>query len=171
MKLSSPFKTAAVAACLLLAGAPSALAAGGEKTPLDLGRQLPTGHASTSSGSGSLVRTFVGLAVVLAVIYGLYWVLKQVKASRSDKSSGRGLSSIATLPLGTNRSLQVVRAGSEFVLLGVSEHGVTPIRTYSEREAQDAGLLDDEFTEPDAAPATGGFGGVFDELRRRTVRR
>jgi flagellar protein FliO/FliZ len=171
MKLSLPFKTAAVAACFLLAGAPSALATGGEKTPLDLGRQVPAAHSPTSSGSGSLVRTFVGLAIVLAVIYGLYWVLKQVKGSRGDRASGTGLSSVATLPLGTNRSLQVVRAGSDFVLLGVSEHGVTPIRTYSEREAQDAGLLDDDFGEVDAAPASGGLGGLLEDLRRRTVRR
>src|SRR5947209_10395909 len=132
MKLSTPFKTAAAAACALLATSQSALAASGEKTPLNLRQYSSSAHSSTSSGSGSLVRTFVGLAIVLAVIYGLYWVLKQVKSGRSEKASGSGLSSVSTLPLGTNRSLQVVRAGSDFVLLGVCEHGVTAIRTYSE---------------------------------------
>jgi flagellar protein FliO/FliZ len=168
MKLSLPFKTAAAAACSLLACAPSALAATGERTPLDLGH-VTTGHSASSSGSGSLVRTFVGLAIVLAVIYGLYWVLKQVKASKSEKASGMGLSAVATLPLGTNRSLQVVRAGSDFVLLGVSEQGVTPIRSYSEREAYDAGLLDDGYGAADEP--TGRRGGLLEELRRRTVRR
>ena len=170
MKLSTPFKTAAAAACLLLVDASRALADSGEKTPLNL-KQYSPAHTSSQSGSGSLVRTFVGLAIVLAVIYGLYWVLKQVKASRSDKASGQGLASIATLPLGTNRSLQVVRAGDEIVLLGVSEHGVSAIRTYTEREAQEAGLLDDELSEPTATRPTGAFSGIVDELRRRTVRR
>ena len=168
MKLSLPLKTAAAAACSLLARAPSALAATGERTPLDL-KPVSTGHSSASSGSGSLVRTFVGLAIVLAVIYGLYWVLKQVKASRAEKASGTGLAAVSTLPLGTGRSLQVVRAGSDFVLLGVSEQGVTPIRSYSEREAYDAGLLDDDFAATDEPVERSG--GLIEELRRRTVRR
>jgi flagellar protein FliO/FliZ len=167
MKLSLPLKTAAATACLMLACAQTSLAATGEKTPLDL-KPISSGHPAASTGSGSLVRTFVGLAIVLAVIYGLYWVLKQVKASRGDKASGAGLSSVSTLPLGTNRSLQVVRAGSDFVLLGVCEHGVTAIRTYSEREAHTSGLLDDEYL---AEPEPPRPGGLLEELRRRTVRR
>jgi flagellar protein FliO/FliZ len=169
MKLSLPFKTAAAAACSLLACAPSALAASGERTPLDLGH-VTTAHSAGSSSSGSLVRTFVGLAIVLAVIYGLYWVLKQVKSSRAEKASGTGLAAVSTLPLGTGRSLQVVRAGSDFVLLGVSEQGVTPIRSYSEREAYDAGLLDDDFAAAADEPVAR-RGGLLEELRRRTVRR
>src|SRR5204863_8428814 len=71
----------------------------GENTPLNL--PVQTSHASSTPGAsgGSLVRTFVGLAIVLAVIYGVYWVLKQVKASREERSSGSGLASVATLPL------------------------------------------------------------------------
>ena len=47
---------------------------------------------------------------------------------------------MATLPLGSGRSVQLVRAGSEFLLLGVAEHGVTPLRRYTEAEALAAGL-------------------------------
>src|SRR5690349_6198265 len=67
----------------------------GENTPLNL--PVQTSHSASTPGAsgGSLVRTFVGLAIVLAVIYGLYWVLKQVKANREERSSGSGLSSIA----------------------------------------------------------------------------
>ena len=131
--------TAAVAGMLL--AAPTALAAtSSEDTPLN----LPKEDAGTvaSSGGGSMVRTVVGLAVVLAVIYGLYWVLKQVKASREGAASGQGLETVASVPLGTNRSIHLVRAGSEYVLLGVSEHAVVPIRSYTEEEAMGAGLID-----------------------------
>jgi flagellar protein FliO/FliZ len=148
----------------------------GENTPLHLPSQT-TKAATGATGGGSLVRTFVGLAIVLAVIYGVYWVLRQVKSSREERASGSGLASIATLPLGPNRSLHMVRSGREYVLVGASEHGVTPIRTYSEEEAKDAGLLD----EPDAAdlvapaPARTGKGGlvkdVIEEMRKRTVRK
>lgn len=170
-----PLLIAVATACSsLLLATDSALAAAGEQTPLNL-KDVPATQAP--AGGGSIVRTVVGLAVVIGVIYGLYWVLKQVKASREEKASGHGLAALATLPLGPSRSLQLVRAGREIVLVGVSEHGVTPVRTYTEGEAEAAGLLD---LEPDDAPGpgaqAGGDGGgvvagVIEELRRRTVRR
>ncbi|HEY2600489.1 MAG TPA: flagellar biosynthetic protein FliO [Thermoleophilaceae bacterium] len=136
--------------------------------------------ASTPGASGSnLVRTFVGLAIVLAVIYGLYWVLKQVKSSREERASGSGLASVATLPLGPNRSVHLVRSGREYVLVGASEHGVTPIRTYTEDEALGAGLIGVPGEEADLeapAPARTQKSGILvkdivDEMRRRTVRK
>src|SRR5918997_4950860 len=114
----------------------------GEDKPLDLPAEAPKqlGDAG-ASGGGSLVRTFVGLAVVVAVIYGLYWVLRQMKSSREERTVGAGLSSQAVVPLGPNRSLHLVRAGRELVLLGVAEQGVTPIRRYTEDEAAELGLV------------------------------
>src|SRR5215212_7034652 len=144
---------ASAAACVLLLDVADALGATptGEKTPvnLNLDETKSGGGVPGSSAGSSLVRTFVGLAIVIAVIYGLYWVLKQVKASKEEKASGQGLSALATLPLGPNRSLQLVRAGREIVLIGVSEHGVTPVRTYSEDEAEAVGLLDAELDDDD----------------------
>ena len=130
----------------MLLTASSALAADGESTPLNLPKAAPkaASEATGPSAGGGLVRTIVGLVIVIAVIYGLYWVLKQVKASREERSSGSGLGTLATLPLGPNRSLHLVRAGGEVVLLGVGEAGVTPIRTYGEHEARALGLLADE---------------------------
>ncbi len=128
-------------ACFLLAAPPVLAADGSESTPLDLPKD-DAGTVATSGGGGSMVRTVVGLAIVLAVIYGLYWVLKQVKASKEGAASGQGLETVASVPLGTNRSIHLVRAGSELVLLGVSEHAVVPIRTYTEEEAMGAGLIE-----------------------------
>src|SRR5215208_2071647 len=147
------FQAACAAACVLLLDVADAFAAAtGEKTPVNLSDEPSGAKVPGGSAGGSLVRTFVGLAIVIAVIYGLYWVLKQVKASKEDKVSGSGLAAIATLPLGPSRSLQLVRAGRELVLVGVSEHGVTPVRTYSEDEAEAVGLLDGELddSEPPA---------------------
>jgi flagellar protein FliO/FliZ len=157
---------------LLLNVADAFGAATGEKTPVNLS-DAPESKAPGGTAGGSLVRTIVGLAIVIAVIYGLYWVLKQVKASREEKATGSGLAPLASLPLGPNRSLQLVRAGREIVLLGVSEHGVTPVRTYSEDEAEAVGLLDLD-QDDDETPSNGNGGGalrsVLDDLRRRTVR-
>ena len=184
----------AVTACLLAAPT-AALAATsttssdyGEDTKLDLPSTNADGAtAATGGGGGNMVRTFVGLAVVVAVIYGLYWILKQVKSSREERASGSGLGTLATMPLGHNRSLHLVRAGGEVVLLGVGEGGVTPIRTYGEHEARALGLVadgDDEDPKgPKAAPTLpAGLGELaakpgfrealrrsLDDLRAKTV--
>ena len=165
-----------------------------EKQPVNLPleqAQQQAGGGGGSSAGGSLGRTFIGLLVVVAVIYGLYWVLKQVKKAREEQASGSGLHSLATLPLGPNRSLHMVRAGREIVLVGVAEHGVAPIRSYTEEEAFEAGLIDadsddgDDDGSPTDAGANGngsaakaGFAsptqalsGALDSLRERTVRK
>lgn len=176
-------RTAATAATAFLLLAPAyAYGAGtsttpatdqGESTPLD----LPTSTDSTSSiggghsSSGSIVRTVVGLAIVIGVIYGVTWVLKQVKQSREERTRGNGLSTEAVVALGPGRSLHLIRAGRELLLVGVADHGVVPIRTYTEEEARAAGLDLDDPPEPPGSRPPGTGGGTFvDRLRERTVR-
>jgi flagellar protein FliO/FliZ len=161
----------------LLLLAPVTFAADVERTPLNLGDGAQDSAQAAGTAGGSLVRTIVGLAVVIGVIYGLYWVLKQVKSAREEKASGTGLHTLATLPLGGNRSLQLVRAGREIVLIGIGEHGVTPIRTYGEAEARLLGLLEDAPDELEPAPAHPALPAparpslrrALDDLRARTV--
>jgi flagellar protein FliO/FliZ len=139
---------AATGACLFAFACPGVAAAAGgnaatgngENAPLNLGSSAGSTH---SSGSGaSIVRTIVGLAIVIAVIWGLSWILRQVKASRSPHAPSTGLTSIAALTLSSGRSVHLVRAGNDYLLLGSAEHGVMPIHRYSEEEAREAGLLD-----------------------------
>jgi flagellar protein FliO/FliZ len=146
---------AAIFGCLLTA--PVALADNGEGTKLNFD-DSSAGSAGTAQGAsgGSILRTIVGLLVVLAIIYALYWVLKKVKASKDSAASGSGLETIATMPLGPNRALHLVRTGSEFVLIGIAEHSITPIRRYSEDEARALGLID--------VPATVTVGATLESL-------
>lgn len=164
-----------------------ALKSGGEATPLNTG---PSSDASHQSSSGpSIVRTIVGLLVVIAVIWGLTWILRQVKG-RQTRPAGSGLTSLASLPLGSGRAVHIVRAGSDYLILGSAEHGVVPIQRYTEEQAREAGLLDlldDRELDDDAsagggrgrysrADARGGFapttaGALLDRLREWTVRR
>lgn len=168
MKPFTLTRGALLAAALTILHAPAALAAGGESTPLHLGSAVRAAHAGSSTGS-SLTRTIVGLFVVIAVIYGVTWVLRQVKGGRA-RSTGGSLSSVASLPLGSNRSLALVRVGRELVLLGVAEHAITAIRTYSEEEALNAEIdgVDGEQGATPAAP--GGSRRLGETLRRMTVR-
>jgi flagellar protein FliO/FliZ len=179
-----PFIYGAASAALSLVLLAPAVALGatgtGENTPLRLPADGGVGGGSnhtTVSGSGSLVRTFVGLAIVLAVIYGISWVLKQVKRSKEERGQGTSLETTAVVALGPNRSLHLVRAGRELVLVGVAEHGVTPIRTYTEDEAIDLGLIAEDAdldsiggpgTHP---PSRAGAVRWLDRLKNRTVRR
>jgi len=177
MKPSKLATAACAAAVGMFVRVSDAFADAGERTPLNLGKVKTDQAAQVGGGGSTLVRTFVGLAVVIGVIYGLHWILKQVKSSKEERASGSGLRTLATLPLGPGRSLHLVRAGGEIVLVGVGEHGVTPIRAYQEDEALAAGLLDPpgEDEDPIAGGARPGAGGVLanliDELRRRSVRK
>ena len=117
------------------------------------------------------MRTIVGLASSLGVIYGLYWVLKQVKASREDeRATGQGLAPLATLPLGANRSLHLVRAGREVVLSASASSGVTPIRTYTRGRGPRARPAR---REDDSRPPRGRPTAALERRRRRcaTLRR
>jgi flagellar protein FliO/FliZ len=140
--------TAALGACVLAFASPASaftppIKAGGENAPLNLNGSAGTTH-TTSTGGASIVRTIVGLAIVIAVIWGLAWIMRQVKARRDGLDSGQasaGLASVAALPLGSGRAVHLVRAGNDYVLLGSTEHGVAPIHRYTEEQAIDAGLL------------------------------
>src|SRR3954453_3727359 len=168
--------TAFLAACagMLLAAPPVLAASSSESTPLNLPSVDHSQAASGGSGGGP-GRPFVGRAIVLAVLYGLYWVLKQVKASRESAASGQGLESVATIPLGPNRALHLVRAGRELVLLGVAEQTGVPIRSYREDEARALGLLDAPETfdadAPTAPPSPGAaLRDVLGRLQQKSVR-
>jgi flagellar protein FliO/FliZ len=143
--------------------------ASGENTPLTLGHTVATHAATTSSGGASIVRTIVGLFIVIAVIYGIAWIMKQAKKGKT-RPTGHGLSQLASLPLGSGRSVAVVRAGREVLVVGVAENGVTPIRSYSEAEAIALGI-DVPAEEPRSVDQVDKpFGRVLDTLRRITAR-
>jgi flagellar protein FliO/FliZ len=174
MKSLTKTRGVVLTGALMLLHASTALAAGttttgsGENTPLNLTGATPSKHA-TGGGGSSIVRTVVGLFIVIAVIYGITWILRQAKRGRTVRAQGKALSPIATMPLGSGRSVQLIRAGTDVLVVGVGEHGVTPIRRYTEAEAIEAGLdiaPEDPFDDGEERPA----GRVVEALRRMTVR-
>jgi flagellar protein FliO/FliZ len=169
MKWLTLTRGAALGGALMLAHASAALA-DGENTPLHLSSGTGLHTVSTSSSGSSIVRTVVGLFIVIAVIYGVSWILRQAKRGKNGHASGQGLSQLATLPLGNGRSVALVRAGQEIVLIGIAEHGITPIRTYTEAEAIELGLDLGESAEEQAGGARPRATSFVDSLRRMTVR-
>jgi flagellar protein FliO/FliZ len=144
----------------------------GESTPLHLTASAAH-HSSSSLASGSILRTILALVIVVGVIYGIARVLKKVKGG-GQRATGEGLEHVATLPLAQGRSVALVRSGSDVVLVGISESGVTPIKVYTEAEALMGGIAlpDGDPAEPalleagERRPARN----LMDVLRQMTVR-
>jgi flagellar protein FliO/FliZ len=107
-----------------------------DQTPLPSGvtSGAEDGQQSTTSASGGIVRMIVGLAIVLVVIYGVYWLLKAYRKSKLTSSDGR-LEVVATTALAPNRAVHLIRVGEELVLVGSAEQGVTRLRVYGPDEA------------------------------------
>jgi flagellar protein FliO/FliZ len=176
MKSLTKTRGVVLTGALMLWHASTALAAGtttatttpsGENTPLNLSGSTPGKHVG--GGGSSIVRTVVGLFIVIAVIYGIAWILRQAKRGRTGRAQGKALSPIASMPLGSGRSVQLIRAGTDVLVVGVGEHGVTPIRRYTEAEAIEAGLdvtQEDPYDDGEDPPA----GRFVEVLRRMTVR-
>ncbi len=145
-----------------LAAAPT-----GESTPLHLGS---TGAVHSAAGGGSsILRTLVALVVVVGIIYAVARILRAIKGRDAVRASGSGLEQIAALPLGPGKSVALVRSGRDIVLVGVGEHGVTAIKTYTEAEALANGI---EIPQPGAVgdDAERPLDRVLERLRRMTVR-
>ena len=162
------------------AAAPPAVAT--DTTPLSEAVKNGAGAAAksahSSSGGGAFIRMVVGLFIVLAVIYGIYWLLKTYGKSKKNGGageSGGGIDVVATRALGPNRSLHLVRVGDEFVLVGAAEQAVTQLRTYTSEETR---RLEQQLDSAGSIRplATGTTAGtpllvrLMAELRKRTTR-
>ena len=129
-----------------------------------------SGSVGVSSTSGAVARTIVGLAIVLAVVYGLYWLLKSTARSRAAQSDER-IAVVATTTLAPNRALHLIRSGDELILIGATEQSLTPIRVYSAEEAR---AMDIELAAAAQLAQNPGSQqaptGLVEALRRRTAR-
>jgi flagellar biosynthetic protein FliO len=164
------------------AGAPTAALAAFHKdtTPLPsdvTGASAGTAAAHASSGGSAVIRMLFGLAIVVAVIYAIYWVLKRAsKKSKGAIKSDGGMVVLSTTALAPSRALHLVQVGEELVLVGSAEQSVTPIRVYSAEEVRRLGFEVgataplQPFT-PAEDRSRSSFGVNFlEELKRRTVR-
>lgn len=142
-RLSPPGRACAwaivgILVALLLPAAAGAQAADPESQPIPEGSSAPTVISEGSAGSG--LRLVIGLAVVIGLIAVVWWVLKRVQANRfpQGEASGDVVSIIATTPLGPNRALHLIEVAGELVLVGATDHGISPIARISSDPTRDA---------------------------------
>ena len=155
--------------------AASALADGGfkkDETPLpsSVTNGGSGGGITTASGGAiAIARMVVGLAIVLAVVYGVYWLLKKRYrgGTKGAVADGR-LEIVATTALANNRAVHLLRAGDELFLVGSSEQSVTGLRAWGPEEA--ARLEAVLAMPPPAPPQPTQPVGIIEALRKLTVR-
>lgn len=149
----------------------------GADTPLRLDDVAgsASGQNDVGTSGGSIARVVVGLLVVVAAIYAVTWVLKQLKRSKGAPA-GPGCEIASTTPLHGGNALQLVRVGDELLLLAVASGSVSELRRYTREEAEAAAL----WPEPDPQPGTDDEDGrgtadggnpfaLFDRTIRRTA--
>jgi flagellar biogenesis protein FliO len=132
-----------------------------------------SGSADVGTSGGSIARVIIGLLVVVAAIYAVTWVLKQLKRSKDAPDSGAGVDIVSTTALHGGSALQVVRVGEELLLLAVGTNGATELRRYSEEEAREAALWPEaapEQDDEDGGSAGGTGGGNAFALFGRSIR-
>ena len=118
-----------------------------------------TGKAATSgphvgSTSNAALHMLLGLAIVCALIFALYKILRRSAAKNGKIVRDDGwIQVVSSTPLAQSRALHLVRVGEEFVLVGSSEQSLTPIRVYSPEEARRLGV--------DVGSMPGQGGGTF----------
>lgn len=182
--------TLACALGLLLVGAAPAFAQTEFKrdtTPLSpeaTGASDGSGAADVGSSGGAIVRMLIGLAIVIAVIYAIYALLRRASGRKGGARSDGRMAVLASTTLAPGAAVHLVQVGDELVLVGQAQGGVTPIRVYTADEAQRLGVALDRGVSPfvptgrpaaTGKPAAGGFkrnfgASLVEELRRRTTR-
>lgn len=139
--------------------------------PASLSQSTTTTASHSASAGSSLARTVAGLAIVLAVLFGIYWLFKTYAKGKQTKSDGR-LEIVATTALAPNRAVHLIRVGDGLVLVGSAEGSITRLKAYSAAEsaALDARLEGEPGALRPFGSEAAGPSGFVEQLRRRTAR-
>jgi len=87
-----------------------------------------------------IFRVILTLAVVAAAIYGIVFFIKRL--SRGSAAQDPFLKTLASIPLGVNRSAHVISVGSRAWLVGAAENGVSLISEIDDQDILNAMLLE-----------------------------
>jgi flagellar protein FliO/FliZ len=128
-----------------------------ESLPIPEGSSAPT--AISGGVGGTMLRLGLGLAVVVGLIALIWYVMKRYQRSKFPALEERGTAGglidvVTTTPLGPSRSLHLVRVGDELVLVGSTDHNITPLARLGAGEA--SAVVDAAMPPP--APDGRGFG-------------
>ena len=94
------------------------------------------GLPSSGNGEGDLLKDIgVKLAGVVALIYGLAWLLRRLSAGRPDAAVGwPRLELVDTLALGPQRAVHLIKAGGRTFIVGATPSQLTRLGELVEGE-------------------------------------
>ena len=119
------------------------------------------GNAAAAPGMGdTMLRMGIGLVVVVGIVLAVWYGMKRLRragmpgmgATRRDL-----VDVVSTTAIGPARFLHLVRVGGELILVGATDHSITPVARLTPEDAADLlgehGGLDDLQAAFDQGPA------------------
>ena len=114
-------------AAALLAPASALALTDAELADLEQAPDASTGSIG-ETGASSGVRVFLGLAIVLAILWALHRIIRRVQRGRLGAIGGDGaMEVLSTTHLGPNRVLHLVRVGDEVLVVGATDHAISAL--------------------------------------------
>jgi flagellar protein FliO/FliZ len=96
-----------------------------------LGSQAPTYAADLSySGEQDYVKVFLMLALIVGLIFACAWLVRRMSGGIGINQ--RQIQVLSVMPLGTREKLMIVKAASEYLLIGVTPNGINTLHRYDE---------------------------------------
>jgi len=91
---------------------------------------VPPVSALSSGVGGQLMQLVLGLGLVVALIFGLAWLLRRVQST--GPAGNQVIELVGSRALGPRDRLVLVQVGNEQVLLGVSPGSITALHVMNE---------------------------------------
>jgi len=107
---------------------------------------------SKKAATGGLSRVMVTLGVLAILLGATIFGLKRFSKRRANRNQNTRIKVLTQYPLGPKKGLAIVQVSGEAILLGVTDHNISMLKTLS--------LIDDEF--PDELPRN--FNSALDDL-------
>ena len=96
-------------------------------------------QASKTAPRSSLTNLAISLGLVLAIFFGLVWILRRVNpAATKAEIPGEVVQILGRAPLNGRQSMQLVRLGDKILLLAISPTGTEPLGEITDRDEVDA---------------------------------
>jgi flagellar protein FliO/FliZ len=95
----------------------------------------PTAIRAPGVGTWDFVRMLVVLALVVGLIYGVFWLLK--RGSRMKTPENEMIRVLGSRSLAGNRALHIVEVGRNMYLVGSAENGVNLVAEVKDQETLD----------------------------------
>ncbi len=92
------------------------------------------GPVETVSFAGAMLRMVMALALVLALMLALYWLMRRLSPRQLTSYGAGGLKVWGRLGLGPKKSLALVEVGRKMLVLGLGTHEVVLLREIDDAE-------------------------------------